>query len=575
MKPATNRKIAQVLEEIAEAMEIQGDNPFKIRAHRRAIETIEKHPQPIADLYEEGGEKALQKLPGIGSGISSKIAELLETGGLQELRRVDRKTPPALRELLHLPGVGPKAVKQLHDELKIKDLASLIAACEKGRVRKLSGFGEKKEAKILAAARAWEGRERRFLLNVADEYAETIQSALRKIKGVRKVEMAGSFRRRRESVGDLDILVTATDGEDVMGVFTGLPIVEEVVAQGDTKATVRLDNGMNADLRLVDPDCYGAALLYFSGSKQHNVVLRTRAKAKGYKISEYGVFEGTRRVAGATEEEIYELLGMDWIPPELREDRGELDAAAKGKLPRLVELKDIRGDLQTHSVGSDGGNTPKQMAEAAKKLGYEYIAITDHSKAVTVAGGMDDAQFVKWCKRLEKEDAQVEGIRILKGVELDILKDGSLDLKESTLQKLDYVVATVHSYFDLPRAKQTQRVVKAVRSGLIHTWGHPTARRIGMRDPIDVDLEEIFGVCAEENVAVEIDGAPERLDLHDANAMAAKAAGLKIVISTDAHSTETLGWMRYGVGMARRAWLTKKDILNTLPLEKFLRAIER
>jgi len=575
LKALTNKKIAMALAEVADAMEIRGDNPFRIRAHRRAARTVEDHPGRVADLYAEGGEKTLQELPGVGAGIAAKIAELLETGALAEMARMEEQVPEGLRELLQVPGLGPKGVKALRDALGIANLQDLERVCAEGRVREVAGFGEAKEAGILKAVRAFQGRERRFRLSEAEEYAEQLRRALLAVQGVERVELAGSYRRRRDSVGDLDILVTARKGSGVMAALAGHETVQEVVARGETKSSVRLENDMQVDLRLVDPDCYGAALLYFTGSKAHNVALRTAAKARGIKISEYGVFAGNRRAAGATEEEIYQFLGLRWIPPELREDRGEIEAAAAGNLPDLVDLGDIRGDLQMHTTRSDGRNTPAEMAGAARALGYEYIAITEHSKAVTVAGGLDDEEVLAWCEELDREDGKAKGVRILKGMEVDILKEGDLDLAPETLSALDVVVATIHSHFALPRKVQTRRVVDAMRSGLVHVWGHPTTRMIGRRGPIDADMEEIFAVCAEEGVAVEINAHDSRLDLDDRGARTARQAGCRIVISTDAHSTEGLEMMRYGVGIARRAWLEPGDVLNTLPLEAFLEAIRR
>jgi DNA polymerase (family 10) len=527
------------------------------------------------EIHAEGGVEALTAIPGIGKSIAAKIEEVLQTGALGKLEEVSEEVPPELRELLNLPGLGPKGVRRLQQELGVRDLEGLEKACREGKVRALKGFGEKTEGKILEGIASFRQRRGRFRLDVAESYAESLRERIRAVPGVGRVEAAGSYRRRKETVGDLDLLVTAADAAPVMEALVSHPAVEKVLARGETKTSVELENGMQVDLRLVEPDAYGAALLYFTGSKEHNIQLRTEAKAAGFKTSEYGLFRGEERVAGRTEEEVYAALGMGWIPPELRERQGEIEAARAGTLPRLVERADVLGDCQMHTTRSDGADTPQGMARAARALGYQYIAITEHSKAVTVAHGLDEEELVAWCGELEKADREVERIRILKGIEVDILKDGRLDLDEEVLRSLDVVVATVHSHMEMPEREMTERVLRALRSGVVTVLGHPTGRLLTAREPFALDVEAVLRECARLGVAVELNAHPARLDLKDVHLRLAKQIGAKVVISTDAHSAAELSAMRFGAGMARRGWLEKGDVLNTLPLDAFLAAVRR
>jgi DNA polymerase (family 10) len=477
-----------------------------------------------------------------------------------------KEVPAAVTELLRIPGLGPKRVKTLWHDLDVQTLEQLLRAAEDGRIRGLHGFGEKTEQKILEAARAHLSESRRFKLSVAAQYGEAFIAQLRKVNGVRRVEIAGSYRRMKETVGDLDILVAAQAQSPVMDRFTHYEEVKEVLASGTTRGTVILKSGIQVDVRVVPEESYGAALQYFTGSKAHNIAIRRMAQERGYKINEYGVFKGGRRVAGQTEESVYKSVGLPWIPPELREDRGEIEAAHAGKLPKLVELADLRGDLHVHSKASDGHDSIKEMALAAKACGLEYIAITEHSKRVTVAHGLDSVRLTKQIAEIAKLNLELSGITILAGVEVDILDDGTLDLPDSVLEKLDIVVAAVHSKFDLPRAKQTERILKALENPVVSILAHPTGRLIDERPPYDVDMTRIIRMAKTRGVALEVNAHPQRLDLLDTYCQMAKEERVLVAINSDAHSTLQFDGLRFGVGQARRGWLEKSDVLNTRSL---------
>lgn len=564
-----NAAVSRVLREIADGLEIEGENPFRVRAYRNAAQSLENLSEPVAEVAARGGREALVALPGVGESIAAKILEMLETGKLAQLEEVRKEIPEELSRLLKVTGLGPKKLHLLHEELGVSDVDDLERALHDGSALRLPGFGERSVEKLLRAVGQFRARQKgRFRLSEAEPYAEALVAYLEKVRGVGRVAVAGSFRRRKETVGDLDVLCTASNGKSVMEAFAGFDPVEEVLLSGPTKTSVRLANGLQVDLRVVEEVAFGAALHYFTGSKEHNIALRGLAREKGYKVSEYGVFRGKRRVGGRTEDEVFAVIGAGFIPPELRENGGEIEAARAGRLPELVELGDLRGDLQMHTTASDGRASPGEMARAARDLGYDYIAVTDHSQAVTVAGGLDDAEILEHRDRLRK--LRVPGLRVLAGVEVDVLKDGSLDLAPETLERLDLVVASVHSYFDLPRGEMTRRVLRAVESGLVDVLGHPTGRLIDVREPIEMDLEAVIEACVRNGVAIEINAQPDRLDLSDTDARLARDRGAKLVISTDAHTPDNLKFMRYGVGVARRAWLTRDDVLNTLPVEALL-----
>jgi DNA polymerase (family 10) len=564
--PVVNATIAAIFDEIADLLDIQGANPFRIRAYRNAARTIGELGTDINTLMERG--TALTDIPGIGEDLSNKIREIVATGKCQFLERLRKEVPPAVTELLRIPGLGPKRVKMLWHDLEIQTLEQLLRAAKDGRIRTLHGFGAKTEEKILEAAQAHLTEARRFKLSVAAQHAQGLTAYLSKAKGVKRVEVAGSFRRMRETVGDLDILVAAEANSPVMDRFTRYEEVREVLASGPTRGTVILKSGIQVDMRVIPEESYGAALQYFTGSKAHNIVLRRIAQDKGYKLNEYGLFKGEKRVAGESEEAVYKALGLPWIPPELREDRGEIEAARAGKLPKLLELSDLKGDLHAHSNASDGHNTIKEMALAAKERGLEYLAITEHSKRLTVAHGLDAVRLTKQIDEIRRLNDVLDHITVLTGIEVDILDDGSLDLPNSVLSKLDLVVAAVHSKFDLPRARQTDRILRALDNPHVRILAHPTGRLIDEREPYDVDMQRVIRKAYDRGVALEVNAHPQRLDLLDTHCQMAKAEGVLVAINSDAHSTFELDGLRFGVGQARRGWLEKRDVLNTRSLKE-------
>jgi len=582
-----NIEIAAVLREMADLLEIQGEtNPFRIRAYRNAVYTIQESPDPIRRIVEEGGD--LTELPAIGKDMAAHITELVTTGQLSVLEDVAKEVPRSLVQLTRLPGVGPKKARKLWKELDITTIEQLADAARAGEVEELEGFGKKSQEKILEAIERFQKRQGRFLLSAADELMRPLLEHLREDERVQRLEVAGSYRRRRETVGDVDLLAIASDPGPVMERFTAYPQVRSVEKSGDTRGTVILASDLQVDLRILPPDSYGSALVYFTGSKEHNVELRKRALQRGLSVSEYGVFELAEegegaesttgrelgeRVAGRTEEEVYASLDLPWIVPELRENRGEIEAADRGELPELIELSDLRGDLQMHSTWSDGKNTVEEMLAACADRGYEYAALTDHSKALAMTGGLDAAKLREQWKEIEEVAARYPGIRLLRSQEVDILADGTLDTDDETLAELDLVVIAVHSRFDLPAKQQTERLLKAIQHPLAHIVAHPTGRIINRRDPIDFALDEVLACAAQHGVAMELNSHPNRLDLRDVDLMAAKKRGVKIVISTDAHTIADLDLMPYGVEQARRAWLGPGDVLNTLPVDELLAAL--
>lgn len=559
--PVPNAEIAAIFERYATLLEMEGANPFRVRAYRNAARSIGDLPRSLAAMLADGAD--LSELPAIGEDLAQKIATIVETGHLPELDELERELPGALADLTAIPGLGPKRVMALHRELGIDDAEGLAKAARAGKVRALSGFGEKTEQKILRELERRAETERRFGLPLAEELGEPLLRHLSETKGVKQAIIAGSYRRRKETVGDLDILVTAKKGAHVMERFTGYEDVDEVVSQGSTRATVRLRGGLQVDLRLVPEVSYGAALHYFTGSKAHNVALRRIAVEKGWKLNEYGLFKGRKRLAGRSEEEVYDAFGLPWIPPELREDRGEIEAARKGKLPDLVSLDDIRGDLHAHTTASDGKHSLREMAEAARARGYAYLAITDHSQRVTVARGLDAKRLARQIDEIDALNEELKGIRLLKSSEVDILEDGTLDLPDSILARLDLVVASVHSKLDLDAERQTERILRAMDNPHVNIIGHPTGRLIGEREASPLDMERLIEAALERGCFLEINAQPKRLDLSDRHARMARDAGLKLAVSTDAHSTAMLAYMRYGIDQARRGWLGPDDVLNT------------
>jgi DNA polymerase (family 10) len=569
-----NPDIARLFDEVADLLEIQEANPFRVRAYRNAARTIRDFPEPLADLVRAGA-KDLTEIPGIGDDLAEKIAEIVTLGELPLHQQLARKVPAGLLDLLRIPGLGPKRVKLLYKKLKVKSAADLATALEKGKVQKLKGFGPKMEEKIRAGLGQAQVTERRMLLNEAETQANALVAHLRAGGGVSQIEVAGSFRRRRETIGDLDILVTSADSPKVMDRFVGYGDVAEVVSKGETRATVKLRGGLQVDLRAVEPAAYGAALQYFTGSKAHNVELRKIAQEQGYKLNEYGLFKATRRVAGKTEEEIYAKLGLDWMPPELREARGEIALAREHHLPRLVELADIRGDLQMHTSATDGKGTMDEMAHAARARGYQYIAITDHSKRVTMALGLDSKRLREQWKAVDAWNATSRGFTLLKSIELDILENGKLDLPDEVLAEADYVVATVHYGINQSEQELTRRLVGAAEHPWVDAIGHPTGRLLGKREPYRLDFEALTRACVAAGCLLELNGHPERMDLPDTLAAAAQRHGARFVLSTDSHQPGNLAFMKYAVDLARRAGLEAADVLNTLPLNEFRGQLKR
>ncbi len=562
--PVHNADIAAIFEEIADLLEIEGANTFRIRAYRNAARILGDLPQEARVLVERGDD--LTRLPGIGSDLAGKVNEIVTTGHCSLLERLHRELPPAITELLKIPGLGPKRVKALYHELDVQTTAQLQRAAQDGRIRALHGFGAKTEQNILQAVQAHASQSRRFMLATAAQYADTLCAFLQAIPGVQQVIVAGSFRRMRDTVGDLDILVTATPDSTVMQRFAAYDEVAEVLSAGETRASVLLKSGIQVDLRVVARQSYGAALHYFTGSKSHNIAIRRIALQLGLKINEYGVFRGAQRIAGDSEESVYRAVGLPCIAPELREDRGEIEAARAGRLPTLIELSDLRGDLHAHTVASDGHDSLRDMALAARALGWEYLAITDHSRHLTVAHGLDPAQLAKQCDQIDRLNAQLDGITLLKGIEVDILEDGSLDLPDGALARLDLVIGAVHTRFGLPRTRQTERILRAMDSPHFTLLAHPGGRLIGQREPYDVDMLRIIRHAKQRGCFLELDAQPERLDLLDTQCQSAKEEGVLVSVNSDAHSTFDFANLKYGIGQARRGWLEQGDVLNTRSL---------
>jgi len=568
-----NRQIADIFGRLADLLEIEGANPFRVRAYRNAARVVGGHPRSLADLVAADAD--LSDLPGIGKDLAAKIATIVQTGRLPKLDEVEQRTPPALSELMRVPGLGPKRVKTLHEALAVRSVEDLRRALRSGRVRELPGFGARTEAAIAAGLEHLAQTGQRTLRPDAEEVAAPLLAHLRAVPGVKEIAVAGSYRRCRETVGDLDILVTCRRGTPVMAALADYDEVETVVAQGETRSTVLLDSGMQVDLRVVPQVSWGAALHYFTGSKAHNIAVRRLGVKKKLKINEYGVFRGERRVAGRTEQELYAQVGLPYIEPELREDRGEIEAARAGTLPRLVTVADIRGDLHCHTDATDGQHGLAQMARAGQERGYAYLAITDHSKRVAMAHGLDRRRLAEQIDAIDRLNERLDGLVLLKGSEVDILEDGTLDLPDAILRRLDLVVCSVHYQFGLPRGKQTARMLKAMDNPLCSILGHPTGRLLNERVAYDLDLEAVLEGAKERGCAVELNAQPARLDLDDIACRQAKEIGVRVAISTDAHSTGNLGYMRYGVDQARRGWLEPGDILNTRPLAELRSLLKR
>lgn len=568
-----NPEVAQIFDEVADLLELRGENPFRIRAYRRAAVTVRDLAEPLAGMIKKHPEQ-LTELTGIGEDLADKITTIVKTGDLPLRQDLCKHVPSGLRELMTVPGCGPKRAILLHKKLKVDSIDDLRRAAARHAIRRLKGFGTKTEENILKALEELPETSRRMYLADAQPYAEAILEHLKNCPGVTEIDMAGSYRRNKETVGDLDILAVCKAAGKVMDRLAHFEGVSQVLAHGRTKSSVRLRNGLQLDLRVVPEASYGAALLYFTGSKQHNILIRRMGIERGLKINEYGVFRGARRIAGRSEQEVYRAVGLPWIPPELREGRNEIELARAGKLPTLVELGNIRGDLHMHTTATDGRSSVEEMILAAKARGYQYIAITDHSKRVTMAKGLDARRLRAHWASIEKVSQAISGLTVLRGVELDILEDGKLDLPDSVLAEADWVVASIHYGQNQSEKQITRRVMNAIRNPHVHAIGHPTGRLLGKRKPYAINLDEVFQAAADYGCMLEINGQPSRLDLDEIAAAAAKQRGIPLVLGTDAHSTEELRFMQFGVFQARRAGLEAKDIANTRSLGQFRRLLK-
>ncbi len=567
-----NAEIARLFREMAELLEIEGANAFRIRAYRNAARVVEEHTEPVASLVAHDG-KRLQELPGIGADLAAKIEEIVRTGSLQALKEAQRTAPRGAVELMQVPGIGPSRARVLAEKLGIRSVAGLERAARAGRVRGVPGFGAATEKKILTELAARASGEHRIPRAVAAQYGVSMLAYLRAFRGVKRADIAGSFRRGRETVGDLDILVECADGQAVSNHFVAFPEVREVLAHGATKASVVLRSGLQIDLRVLDARSYGAGLYYFTGSKAHNIAVRRMGQKRGLKINEYGVFRGKRQIGGADEQDVFRSVGLPWIPPELREDRGEIEAAQEKRLPDLVTLDDIRGDLQMHSTDSDGRGSLEEMAEAAEAMGYEYIAITDHGPMMRMVQGLDDAGFRRQRKKIDKLNAKLHKLTVLAGAEVDVHPDGRLDLKDDTLAALDIVLIALHAKLDLSPEKQTARLLRALTHPNVDVLAHPTGRLINGRRGAQFDFDKIVRAAVDHGVLLEVNAQPERLDLDDTAVRSAIGLGATIIVDTDAHSPSELRFMRWGVDQARRGWAEKKHVANTRPLSRFLKLL--
>ena len=569
--PVHNQDIAAVFDEMADLLELRQDNPFRIRAYRRAAQTVRGQSRELRDAVAEGRD--LKKLPGIGEDLAAKIVEILETGRCAALEKLRKQVPPGLEDLLHLPGLGPARVRQLRKELRITSLAGLRSAIAKGKLQQLKGFGPKLEQRI-SESLANPVTGKRTLRTVAAQYARSLVEHLWQVDGVRQIDIAGSYRRGLATVGDLDLLVAASRPAAVMEAFTSYDEVASVLAAGTTRASIRLASGLQVDLRIVPRASYGAALHYFTGSKAHNIHLRRLGQRKGLKINEYGVFKGKKRIAGATEKSVFASVGLPWIEPEMREDRGEIEAAGANRLPKLVRREDLRGDLHSHTDATDGTAPLAEMARAARAAGLAYLAVTDHSRYLGAYRGLDAGRLARQCETIDALNERLEGITLLKGIEVDILEDGSLALPDDALAPLDLVVGAVHSHFGLSRRKQTDRLLRAIERPHFSILAHPTARLIGERPPIDIELERVIEACAGRGCFLELNSQPQRLDLEDTACQLAAEHGIAVSIASDAHRPDDFALLEGGVAEARRGWLEAGDVLNTRPLTA-LRALLR
>ncbi len=569
----TNKDIARVLYEMAILYDMEGV-AFKPRAYEKAALAVEAHGDNVAEQYQKGGVDALTAIPGVGKGIAEHIVELVTRGTFREYQRLKKEIPVNVTELTAVEGVGPKMVKALWEQLRIRSLADLERAARAGNIRALPHFGARREASILKGIEFLHASGGRRVLGFVLPEVRALEGKIRSFPGVECAVIAGSVRRRKETIGDIDILAVSQHPEAVMERFVALGEVAHVYARGVTKTLVRLNNGLDADLRVVPAEAFGSALNYFTGSKAHNVSLREIALKRGWKLNEYGLYDGKRRIAGETEEALYRKLGLNYIEPELREDTGEIEAARKNKLPDMIDYGDLKGDLQIQTDWTDGENSIEEMAAAAKKAGLEYIAITDHTKSLAMTGGADEKKLARQGAEIDRLNKKGLGVRLLKGAEVNIGKDGTLDINDHALQKLDVVGASVHSHFTLPRTEQTKRVIRAMENPHVDIIFHLTGRLIGKREPIEIDVDEIIKVAKKTGTILEINASPERADVKDEYVRKCVEAGVKLSIDSDAHAASHFQFLEFGIAQARRGWATKKDVVNTRPLREFLRCLK-
>lgn len=583
-----NQELAQIFYEIADFLEME-EVAFKPYAYQRVAIALESLEEDIATLYKKGGKEALEKIPGVGKNIAEKIEEYLKTGKIKEYERLKKKTPVNMEELIRVEGMGPKKVKVLYQKLGVSNLKDLEKAAKAHKIAPLFGFGEKTEKNILEGIAFLKRDKGRFLLGDIMPSVKEAYDKLKKLKEVEEISLAGSVRRMKETIGDVDFLVTSKKPQKVMDFFTSLPGIVKIWGKGSTKSSVRIREGFDMDIRVVPKKSYGSALQYFTGSKEHNIVLRKIAIDKGLKLNEYGLFRGKKMIAGRKEEDIYKALGLQWIPPEMREDQGEIEASLKGKLPKIISYKDIKGDLHCHSNWDGGANSITDMAKTAMEMGYEYLGISDHTKFLRIEHGLNEKQLAQQREEIGKLNEKYKSVaslpvitpqsskqkkikfRILQGAETNILNDGSIDIKDEALAKLDYAIAGIHSSFKMPKEEMTERIIRAMKNPHIDIVSHPTGRLIQRRDEYQIDLDKIFRVAKETGTILEVNAYSERLDLNDQNIRRAKEMGVKMVINTDSHHKDQLRYIEFGIAQARRGWAEKSDIINTQPIEKLLK----
>ncbi len=565
-----NSEIARVLYNISIYLEMQGEMVFKVRAYEKAAQTMESLAEDIEQVYRSGGIEALEDIPGVGKSIAEKIEEFLKTGKIRFYEELKKKIPVDIEGLSRIEGVGPKTILTLYKKLKIKNTGDLEKAAKAGKIRKLAHFGEKTEENMLKGIEFAKKSSGRFVLGYALPLVAEMEKRLQSLPYVKKAVVAGSTRRRKETIGDVDILAVSSEPAKVMDYFVGMPEVAKVYGKGGTKSTIKLKNGMDVDLRVLNENSFGSALNYFTGSKDHNIALRRIAIEKGFKLSEYGLFRGKKQIAGKTEEEVYKTLGLEYIEPELRENTGEIEAARKNSLPKLIGYGDLKGDLQVQTKWTDGANSIEEMALAAKQSGLEYIAITDHTKSLAMTGGLDEAKLAKQGKEIDKLNEK-PGITVLKGSEVNIMKDGKLDISDKALAALDIVGIAVHSHFNLPRDAQTARIIKAMENPNVDILFHPTGRVIQKREPYDADIEKIIDAAKSTGTVLEIDAYPDRLDLKDEHIKLAVRAGARLCIDSDAHNQAHFAHLQLGVAQARRGWAGRKDVINAWPLKRMMK----